>query len=111
MHVAMEDSSASKAGFITLSNDKGWNLRSFSTKLVKCVCQSDKIFPIRWHKWHSCHIGANFYPIVENTLKALMSPFQWETLCFHNGTDDEVVEELTSKYSFNRECIPENLGE
>ena len=110
LHVAMEDPSVSKAGFIVLSNAKEFTLHIFKTKLGSGVVLSEKIFPIRWRMWHSCHMGAKLYPIVKRALRALMSTFQLETLFFHHGTYEKVVEEL-SKYSFSRRCIPEDLGE
>ncbi len=100
----------SKAGFVILSNKKEFSLHVFKTKLIRGVIQTGKIFPIRWREAHTCHFGANFYPLVESAMRALMSPFQRETFFVHNGTDDEVVEEL-SKYSFGIKCIPKELGE
>ena len=110
MHVAMEDPSVSKAGFVILTNEKQSTLHPFKTKLTRGVVQSEKIFPIRWRMAHLCHLGANIYPLVANAIRALLSPFQRESIFVHNGTDDKVVEEL-SRYSFSRKCIPEDLGE
>ena len=110
MHVATEDPSLAKAGFVTLANEKAATLGMFSTKLARGILHAEELIPSRWRAAHSCHLGANVYPRLASALRALMNHFQ-RNLVLHGGTDDEVVEELTSKYSFNRECIPENLGE
>ena len=111
LHVAMEDPSLAEAGIVIVTNDRSINLSTFSTKLTRGALQSEKLIPIRWCMIHSCHLGANVYSRFASALRVLMSPFQQETHSLHCGTDDEVVEELSSKYSFNRECIPEGLGE
>lgn len=109
LHVAMENPSVSKKGFIILTNSRDSRISQHDSKWYLAACSSgDRDFPILWKMAHVCHANAVF-PIVASAVKAILSPEQRESFILHSGSNERVLESL-SEYSLSADCIPTHLG-
>mmetsp|Transcript_38727 Transcript_38727/g.71017 ORF Transcript_38727/g.71017 Transcript_38727/m.71017 type:complete len:370 (+) Transcript_38727:324-1433(+) len=109
LHVAMENPSVTKKGFIILANSKNSRLNNFDGKWTLAACSSgDRDFPIRWRMAHVCHANAVF-PLVASAVKAVLSLEQRKSFLLHNGSNERVLDSL-SEYFLPIHCIPTDLG-
>mmetsp|Transcript_17773 Transcript_17773/g.31317 ORF Transcript_17773/g.31317 Transcript_17773/m.31317 type:complete len:393 (-) Transcript_17773:188-1366(-) len=109
LHVAMENPSVTKKGFIILANSKNSRLNNFDGKWTLAASYSgDRDFPIRWRMAHVCHANAVF-PLVASAVKAVLSLEQRKSFLLHNGSNERVLESL-SEYLLPIHCIPTDLG-
>ena len=109
IHVAMENPSVRKNGFIMLGNIKEMRLRHFNPKRVLAMLKSgENYFPIRLQSLDLCN-PMIIYPLVAPVVKAMLSLRLRQLLMVHRGTSERVLESLNA-CSLPNYCIPTNLG-
>lgn len=110
VHAALEDPSAREAGFVLLANGRDAQLRDFCPTFAVGVCTSINMFPIQWRAAHICCCDTALYGMISSGIRAAMSLEQRETLHVHGCSGESLVKNL-SLHSFQKGCIPKDLGE
>jgi len=137
IHVAMENPSVRKHGFVLLGNDKDMKLRHMDPGRGLGVCiyylnlsvcslfiishdhfvsiysslgilkSGEKDFPIQLQTMHLCNPPV--FILLLKVVKATLPMRLRQTLTIHTGSSDEVLKSLAA-CSIPRRCVPTSLG-
>jgi len=109
LHVATQNPTVRKEGYVVLTNSRGVKLKAFDPKFSsQAAVLCDRAFPIRWYRVHVCQANAVF-PMISNAIKAILSKMQRQTFLLHNGSEERVLETL-EETGVPRHCVPTDLG-
>eukprot|EP00978_Attheya_sp_CCMP212_P013425 scaffold33761_cov49-Attheya_sp.AAC.1 len=111
LHVALEEKSVQQKGVVFIVDNQNTDPKlHFDKKLIQMNAEAVRgILPVRVSGIHICHPSSLFGTLAP-IMKFLLGPRLGKRINVHSGSEDAILDTLSSRYGIRPEAVPAALG-
>lgn len=111
LHVALEAKTIQQKGVVFIVNNQNTDAKlHFDKKLIQMNAEAVRgILPVRVGGIHICH-PSNLFSTLAPVMKFMLGPRLGKRINVHSGSEDAILDTLSSRYGIRPEAVPAALG-